>query len=239
MARKKRVDENQTNGAVLILTVSLNLILLVFFVYINSIGANDQSKVKKALGSLVGTFGALPGGLSITPGKELLIPGAPLISQENSPVDIVQRFRELIKEEDIEEEVDIYIEGRDLVINLANRVLFDSGSVELHGDAIGLLERMSPLIKWKSLPVRIEGHTDNLPISTMKYPSNWELSAARAVAVLRHLSERYEIPNDRLSAVGFSEYQPLVPNDTPENRAKNRRVSIVLIGGGKGYEKKG
>ena len=75
-------------------------------------------------------------------------------------------------------------------------------------------------------PLAIEGHADNFPIKSPIYPSNWELSSSRATAVLRHLIEQYKIPANRLMAVGYSDTRPLVANDTPENRAKNRRVEF-------------
>jgi chemotaxis protein MotB len=75
----------------------------------------------------------------------------------------------------------------------------------------------------------IEGHTDNTPIHTLQYPTNWELSTARATTVVRWLIANYRLPPARLSAAGYGEYHPLVANTTPENRAKNRRVDIVLL----------
>ncbi|MGD8334598.1 MAG: OmpA family protein, partial [Desulfobacterales bacterium] len=77
--------------------------------------------------------------------------------------------------------------------------------------------------------VRIEGHTDNVPIRTFLFPSNWELSTARAVNVLRYFIEHHQIDSQRLSAEGFGEFQPLVANDTAENRNKNRRVEVIFI----------
>ena len=77
--------------------------------------------------------------------------------------------------------------------------------------------------------VRIEGHTDNVPIATAQFPSNWELSASRAVTVVRTLSERYEVPSQNLSAVGHADSRPQTDNLTPEHRAKNRRVEIVVL----------
>jgi chemotaxis protein MotB len=77
--------------------------------------------------------------------------------------------------------------------------------------------------------IRLEGHTDDSPIRTALYPSNWQLSSARAITVLRLLSGRYGIDPDRLAAAGFGEFRQLVPNDTLENRAKNRRVDVVIL----------
>ena len=77
--------------------------------------------------------------------------------------------------------------------------------------------------------VCIEGHTDNVPITTQAFPSNWELSAARAVTIVKFLANRMDVYPRRLSAVGYGESRPIKPNDAPEHRAKNRRVEIVLL----------
>ncbi|MFQ5780479.1 MAG: flagellar motor protein MotB [Nitrospiria bacterium] len=232
MARKKGSGEEGSGGGLMVMMVSLNLILLIFFIYLNSIGANDEQRVKKALGSLAGRFGILQEGLHITKGKEILIPGAPLASRERNQVDMGKAFRALIQEANLEEEVRLSSEGPDLVINLSEKVLFPSGSADLYPDAVPLLGKVAGLIQGSPFPIRVEGHTDDQPIATDRFPSNWELSAARAVAVLRYLIEKQEIPKDRLSAVGLGAHRPLVPNDTPENRGKNRRVNIVLVKGG-------
>jgi chemotaxis protein MotB len=81
--------------------------------------------------------------------------------------------------------------------------------------------------------VRVEGHTDNVSIHTKRFPSNWELSIARAVSVVKHFAEVNQIDPQRLSAVGYGKSRPVAPNDTPSNRAKNRRVEIILKTEGK------
>jgi chemotaxis protein MotB len=92
-----------------------------------------------------------------------------------------------------------------------------------------LLNKIGLIIAETPCNVRIEGHTDNFPIHNVKYPSNWELSTARAVNVLRFFIENANIPAEKLSAVGFGKYHPVVPNDISANRAKNRRVEIIFI----------
>ena len=77
--------------------------------------------------------------------------------------------------------------------------------------------------------IRLEGHTDDTPIHTRLYPSNWQLSTARAIAVLKFLIAERSMPSERLSAAGYGEFRPLVPNDSARNRAKNRRVDVVIL----------
>lgn len=114
-------------------------------------------------------------------------------------------------------------------MRLSDSALFDLGEAELSADAEKLLGRISDIIAKTVYQIRIEGHTDDLPIRTARYPSNWELSTARAVNVLRFLLKQKRIAAERLSAVGFGQYQPLFPNDSPAHRARNRRVEIILI----------
>ena len=89
--------------------------------------------------------------------------------------------------------------------------------------------RRDVLIDQAPKEVRVQGHTDNVPMQTPQFPSNWELSTARAASVVRALSEVYAVPAGRLSATGFAEFKPLSDNTTPESRAKNRRVELLVV----------
>ena len=114
-------------------------------------------------------------------------------------------------------------------IMLANPVLFDLGESELKPFAMSVLHQVAVLLKDIPNAVLVEGHTDDRPIIGDKFRSNWELSAARAFSVIRYFIEEENIPPARLSAVGYGEYKPLYPNDTEENRTKNRRIEINII----------
>ncbi len=222
------MSDSGNQSSARMLNISFNMILLVFFVYLNTIGENDESKIKKAFGSLVGTFGIIQGGLNIMEGEKLLPKGPPMLDPFKSSVDATAMLRRFIEERQIADEVIISRKQRNLTIDFSNKLLFKSGNAELLEDGRELLGIIAVALKQSSSPLRIEGHTDNIPISTKKYPSNWELSTARAVAVLKFLHEEHHIPAERLLAMGYGEYRPIVPNDTPENRARNRRVRIIL-----------
>ncbi len=228
MGRKKKEDDEAKSG-LMVMMVSLNLILVIFFVYLNSIGVDDDRKVKKALGSLAGTFGMLPSGLHLDEGKKILVPGAPMLSFGKSQLSVGREFTRMISNNAFDEDALITREGDDLIIHVSDKFLFDSGKANLRPDSRPFLEEVSRIIAKHQFPIRIEGYTDNIPVSQMRYPSNWELSASRSVAILKYLYKEKKVPIDRMTAMGFSEYRPLVPNDRPENRAKNRRVRIVLI----------
>ncbi|MDH5471826.1 MAG: flagellar motor protein MotD [Gammaproteobacteria bacterium] len=117
-----------------------------------------------------------------------------------------------------------------LEIELKSSILFDSGSAELGADASQVLEELSQIFQDSNNPLYVSGYTDNVPISTPKYSSNWELSAARAASVVKLFAETGVNP-ERMGAIGFGEFRPVVDNDTPDNRIKNRRVVIRLIAG--------
>jgi len=107
-------------------------------------------------------------------------------------------------------------------------VLFRTGEAVLRPEARPFIQAISEVLIELDRQVRVEGHTDNVPISTVQFPSNWELSATRAVTVVRTLSEQYGLQADHLIAVGHADSRPLADNLTPEHRAKNRRVEIVV-----------
>lgn len=119
-----------------------------------------------------------------------------------------------------------------LSVNLVEKILFDSGSAEIKKDGKKVLERVAGILKKVTdKQVRVEGHTDNVPISPRlaeRFPSNWELSTARATMVARYLQNKGIDPK-LLSAAGYSEYKPVSPNDSDEGKAKNRRIEIALI----------
>ena len=107
-------------------------------------------------------------------------------------------------------------------------VLFNSGDDALNQSVFPVLDGIIEIARRNDLEIQIEGHTDNVPINTNKFPSNWELSTMRAVNILRYLQKNGEIPSSRLIAVGFAEHQPIADNKTSEGRQKNRRIEILF-----------
>ena len=102
---------------------------------------------------------------------------------------------------------------------------------QIKPNAHELLNTIAEVMTQYNNPLRIEGHTDNVPISTSQFPSNWELSTARSTNVLKYLIKYYNVEPEKMSGTGYGEFRPVVDNTTPENRAKNRRVDIVLLSG--------
>ena len=118
---------------------------------------------------------------------------------------------------------------RGLVVSMPDDAAFPTGSAAATDDARLLIERVGDTLRAVPNAIRIEGHTDTVPIRTAKYGSNWELSTARASAVVAFLVEHVGIEAARLSAAGYGEFHPLNPNDTPAQRARNRRVDLVIL----------
>lgn len=139
--------------------------------------------------------------------------------------DIVNAFEDLIQNGYVE----VAIERGRLVIKMPQDILFESGSAEIGPTgATALNEVAGVLAALEDRQFQIEGHTDNVPIETRRFPSNWELSAARALSVV-HLFEDAGVPASNVSAGAFGEHQPRVENDTPEQRERNRRIEIVMV----------
>jgi len=138
-----------------------------------------------------------------------------------------ERLRETIESKDV-----IISRLKDqLKVDVADKILFDLGKFELREEGKQVLNDLAvALDQSPDQIIRVEGHTDNLPMSgrSARVPTNWELSSLRALAAVRYLNEICGLPGERLAAVGYGEHRPLVPNDSPENRARNRRIEIIL-----------
>lgn len=119
---------------------------------------------------------------------------------------------------------------RGIEVEMKSKMLFTSGSARLSRDSLGVLKGVAQIIKPLSNQIRVEGHTDNVPIKTVSFPSNWELSAARAASVV-HLFTRFGVDSSRMAAIGFGEFRPIAANDQEEGRQKNRRVAMVIMAG--------
>ncbi len=118
---------------------------------------------------------------------------------------------------------------RGLTVSLGEVGFFDSGSDEIKSEGRALLDSIAASLVPLDNQIRIEGHTDNVPIQTARFPSNWELSTARATTIVSYLLTHFRLSPDRLSAAGYAEYRPTAPNDTVEGRARNRRVDIIIM----------
>jgi len=181
--------------------------------------------VQKGMYSVKTAFGILPGSMPGLGNKPVPVENYSVegISDEiiNELLNSISRFSN---------DVFLGVISKGLVLSLNSDLLFPKGSAKLKPECYPLLHKAAMIIKSCKNRVRIEGHADNIPVKGGKFSSNFELSAARALTVLRFFTEVEKIPEKRLYAVGCGEYRPLFPNDTEEHRAKNRRVWIIFEG---------
>jgi chemotaxis protein MotB len=133
------------------------------------------------------------------------------------------------KEEELEADMTVGIDMRGLVISLNNAILFDSGKADIKTDNDEALLKLGNILTSLDNYIRVEGHTDNVPIKTAIYPSNWELSTARAASVVRLFINECGVSPEKVVAVGYGEYKPVADNATEEGRAKNRRIDIIVL----------
>lgn len=144
--------------------------------------------------------------------------------------DLAQNFKTYFAENNLENKIEVEKNDRFILLNFKDGILFDIGKSEIKADAISILSKVGDeLAQYKDNDIKIEGHTDNTPISTLKYPNNWYLSAARAISVATYFTGVKNISPTRISTEGYGEHRPKAPNDTPKNRSINRRVEIKII----------
>ena len=148
-----------------------------------------------------------------------------LIQQtENDAVELAQALQAQI----IAGEIEIETQGRKIIIRIREKGSFRSGSADLVGEYADVMEEIRAVLRSKPGKIEVQGHTDNVPIATARFRSNWELSSSRAVSVATELMRGNEINPRRFQVSGFADTKPLVENDSGENRARNRRVEIVI-----------
>ena len=156
------------------------------------------------------------------------------IQPEYSITELVREVNKIIQEEHLEGQVEVGITPQGVSISLRGAMLFEVGKVELRPSSESILAKIATKLRRLPYAIAVEGHTDNIPMSSKVFPSNWELSCGRAARVVRFFIE-HGIPTDQLRAIGFADTAPVAPNMTsdgrsiPENQARNRRVVIRLL----------
>jgi chemotaxis protein MotB len=238
--RRKKKKEVQSAGSPLWMTTFSDLVtlLLTFFILLFSMSQISDDKFNQMATSLSGTF---TGGNGILDG--IIMPPEELVDEQvdnevdtsNFDPELLDLYHEVyyfIKEHGLEEKVSITADQDGIYVNMNSTILFGIESATVTSDGRNVLSSLADLFSRLDNKVIVEGYTDDVPTQYGQYPTNWELSVSRAVSVVRYLSEVEGIDPNRLSAVGYGAHEPLVPNDSAANRAKNRRVNIVVV-----YEK--
>jgi chemotaxis protein MotB len=152
------------------------------------------------------------------------------VSEEANLSTLQAELQQALQHEILLHTVALHRESEGLVISLREFGFFDSGSAGLKSSALPALDRIASILALRTCRLRIEGHTDNIPIHSAQIASNWELSTARSTEIVRVLILRYGFSPERLSAAGYAEYHPIASNDTAQGRAQNRRVDVVILG---------
>lgn len=201
-------------------------LLLTFFVLLLSFSSIQEAKFKQAMGALQAALGVLKSQPSMM--EDPLEPNPPSPTTEMEEIeDQMAEIIELVQESGLAEDVDVIPTDHGFALRISSPVLFDLAKSDIRSEGEELLAKLSGYLGKFEHPLRVEGHTDNVPIRTEKFPSNWELSTARALSVLKFINGR-GVASTRLSAVGYGEFKPLLSNETIENRQVNRRVEIYV-----------
>ncbi len=253
MAKKKKEEEHENLERWLVSYADFMTLIFATFVVLYALSQIDAAAYEQLQESLKDAFNnaAMEDLLKMSGADLLNADGQSVMTQGASPNDtLVPPIMEYVsakyeKEsmESIKNEIDdaaakgeldgieAEITDRGLVIRLKDLNFFDSGSATIKRTAYPKLEKIGALItkRFSNHLIRIEGHTDNIPLATSKYPSNWELSASRAASVGRFLMSSYKIKPNLFTIIGYAETKPLAPNTNAENMAKNRRVELVIL----------
>ncbi len=224
---RRKKDDQEDFGRWLLTYADMITLLLALFIVMYSMSRVDAKRFGKMAEAL---NGILKGGHSILKnhGEEQLKTGHGVLKLGDLRM-IQRQVEEQFKTKERGEEVLTEVTERGLVVHIVESALFDIASADLQPRAQELLDLIYEEIKDTPNHVRVEGHTDDLQIKTARFPSNWELSGARATEVVRYFIDEHNMPPGRISALGYGEYRPIRPNNSIENRATNRRVDIVIL----------
>ena len=254
MARKQRHPEHENHDRWLVSYADFITLMFAFFVVMFASSQTDKARaqqvsdsVKDALdkGGVAAAVREVLGGTVDEkgkgnaqmkgPGGSQKVPENPKPSQKPSPPAVaellpsMQYLSRALETEIRDGKIEIHFEPRGLVVSLRQATFFPSGEDSIDPKTYPAIEKIAQTIGELPNAVRLEGHTDSVPIHTARFRSNWELSAARGIAMMELLSGRFEIPRQRLAIAGYADTAPLDSNDTQEGRAHNRRVDIVIL----------
>lgn len=140
-----------------------------------------------------------------------------------------ERLENLFVEEIAAAKIEISLQPRGLILSLKEAAFFPPGQDAISPEARPVMAKVAEALRQIPGQIRLEGHTDNTPVRSRKFPSNWQLSTARSIAMLKLLTQEFQFPADRLAVAGYGEYHPLESNQAEEGRSKNRRVDLVVL----------
>lgn len=232
MMAKKRRPKSEEPGSPLWMTTFSDLmtLILVFFVLLFSMSAIDIVKFQAFIASFQGS-GVLDWGdmplEEIAPEPENPLSETPP-APDYSLMEVYEMVEATLAEAGLEDRVTLRYEEAGVALDIQDRVLFDAAKADLKLGARAILDPLADLFQKLPFQIHVEGHTDSRPISNAVFPSNWELSGARASRVIRYYTEERKLDPHRFTALGYGEFKPVAPNDTERNMQLNRRVVMVI-----------
>ncbi|MFH1146510.1 MAG: flagellar motor protein MotB [Pseudomonadota bacterium] len=252
MARKKKHEDHVNHERWLVSYADFITLLFAFFVTMYASSREDGTKMGYVLDSIHRAFGVIQlsekggGGNSVmenakggdTPSiitdmgtyeQKTMEETAKEIKQELEKGQSGTGAKKTVSGTGAEKAVSVTANERGLVISIADKVFFDPGQAAIRDEVNPVLDKVAQALLKVPNHIRIEGHTDNIPINTPQFPSNWELSSGRATSIIRHFLSKYPFDPKKLSAAGYGEYRPIASNSTQEGRLRNRRVDIVIM----------
>jgi len=172
-----------------------------------------------------------------TPGGEAEErPDTETVANGSSDLEALASLQEMVDDEGMGNDVDMESTPRGLVVRVKGNLFFTGGADALRKPSTKVLDEIAAILDIYPYDLTIEGHTDDIPIQTARFPSNWELSTGRAIAVMRYLHKAHHIPSSRMAVAGYADTHPLFANDTPAHRTANRRVEFVFRHGDAGVK---
>ncbi len=209
-------------------------LLLTFFVLLLSFANMDVENFRVALGSVKEAFGVQVHtrgnieGMTTSPVELSTVQSLPWIQKPPDVDKDTAAVAEYIKKKGLEEKIDVVGTARGIVLRIKDVVLFGVGSDELSEGAAPVLEAVGGVFAAFDGDMTVEGHTDNVPIASGRFPSNWELSTARAISVMRELTGKNSVAASRVRVAGYADSKPIASNDSVDGRSKNRRVEFLF-----------
>ena len=222
---RRRSAGNENVERWLLTYADLITLLLAFFIVMYSMSSMDDRK----FGRMATAFsGVLHGEESAR--ARVVAPGAGgNIPDYEELLALREQIEAVVEAQQLKDKIATMQDERGLVIRVMDQAAFDPGSADLKPRMFAILDLLASQVSVMDNHVRVEGHTDNRPISTIQFPSNWELSTARATRVVRYLVEEQQLDPRRISALGYGPYRPVADNADPAGRARNRRVDLIVL----------
>ncbi len=236
MAKKAKHEEHENHERWLVSYADFITLLFAFFVVMYSISSVNEGKFRTVSESIQAALHPVTSPPAARIRFDLGDYKSSLVPTVGQKIQFVRQIVEVlnkmnIADVQIQDKVTVRQTDQGVVIAIADSLIFENGQADIRKEALPILEGLAEVLAVNSSvkELRVQGHTDNVPIRSALFPSNWELSAVRAVMVTRVLTELYRIQPERVSAVGHAEFHPVTDNLTVENRARHRRVEILVL----------